>query len=84
MTPNRSEHRRVRLSHFALLVLLVVAFAIRLDGITGPPFDNAVARQFHAALLARMYYLDDSKDLSPEKRAVLTAWHDEVEPIEPP
>ena len=84
VTPNRSEHRRVRLSHFALLVLLVVAFAIRLDGITGPPFDNAVARQFHAALLARMYYLDDSKDLSPEKRAVLTAWHDEVEPIEPP
>ena len=74
----------MRLSHLALLVLLVVAFTIRLDGITGPPFDNAVARQFHAALLARMYYLDESKDLAPEKRAVVTAWHDEVEPIEPP
>jgi 4-amino-4-deoxy-L-arabinose transferase-like glycosyltransferase len=64
--------------------MLVVAFAIRLDGITGPPFDNAVARQFHAALLARMYYLNDSHNLAPEKRAVVTAWHDEVEPIEPP
>jgi 4-amino-4-deoxy-L-arabinose transferase-like glycosyltransferase len=83
-TAETPERRRVRLSHFALLVMLVVAFAVRLDGITGPPFDNAVARQFHAALLARMYYLNDSHDLTPEKRAVLTAWHDEVEPIEPP
>jgi 4-amino-4-deoxy-L-arabinose transferase-like glycosyltransferase len=79
-----SGRRRVRLSHFALLVMLLVAFAIRLDGITGPPFDNAVARQFHAALLARMYYLNDSHDLAPEKRALVTAWHAEVEPIEPP
>jgi 4-amino-4-deoxy-L-arabinose transferase-like glycosyltransferase len=83
-TADTPERRRVRLSHFALLVMLVVAFAIRLDGITGPPFDNAVARQFHAALLARMYYLNDSSHVAPEKRAVVTAWHDEVEPIEPP
>jgi 4-amino-4-deoxy-L-arabinose transferase-like glycosyltransferase len=67
-----------------LFVLLAVAFAIRLDGITGAPFDNAVARQYHAALLARMYYLGDSSKLAPQKQAVLAAWHDEVKPIEPP
>ena len=63
---------------------MAVAFTIRLDGITGPTFDNAVARQYHAALLARMYYLGDSSSVAPQKQAVLAAWHDEVKPIEPP
>lgn len=67
-----------------MLVLVAVALTIRLDGITGPTFDNAVARQYHAALLARMYYLGDSSSAAPQKRAVLAAWHDEVKPIEPP
>jgi 4-amino-4-deoxy-L-arabinose transferase-like glycosyltransferase len=43
-----------------------------------------VARQFHGALLARIYYLGDSPRLDPRKRAVVAAWHDEVKPIEPP
>lgn len=80
----RSQTRRARAGALALLLLLAVAFAVRLDGITGPPFDNAVARQFHGALLARMYYLRGSPNLDSRKRAVVTAWHDEVKPIEPP
>jgi 4-amino-4-deoxy-L-arabinose transferase-like glycosyltransferase len=75
--------RRVAAS-VALFVLLAVAFVARLDGITGPPFDNAVARQFHGALLARMYYLGDSPHLDARRRAAIAAWHDEVQPIEPP
>lgn len=67
-----------------LVVLLAVALAIRLDGITTPPFDNAVARQFRSAVLARTYYLGDSAELSAQERRVLDAWSDEIQPIEPP
>jgi hypothetical protein len=74
----------VKASYVLLAVLLALAFAIRLDGITGPPFDNAVSRQFESALLARMYYLDGSRTLSVQQRQVLRAWHDEIKPIEPP
>ena len=64
--------------------MLLLAFAVRLDGIGAPPFDNGVSRQFHAALVARMYYLDDSARLTPQERRVAAAWDDQVELIEPP
>jgi 4-amino-4-deoxy-L-arabinose transferase-like glycosyltransferase len=67
-----------------LVGLLVVAFAIRLDGITSPPFDNAVARQFRSAVLARAYYVSGSTALSDQERRVVDRWGEEVEPIEPP
>ncbi len=63
--------------------MMALAFVMRLDGISSPPFDNAVARQFHSAILARAYYVDQSK-LSTQRRLVVDAWRDEVKPIEPP
>ena len=67
-----------------LVFLLLLAFAVRLDGIGAPPFDNGVSRQFHAALIARMYYLEGSTDLTAQEQRVVAAWDDQVELIEPP
>lgn len=63
--------------------MVVVALAIRLDGITAPPFDNAVARQFHAAMVARAYYVDRS-ELTVAQQRVADVWDEDVELIEPP
>jgi hypothetical protein len=66
------------------LVFAGVAFGIRLDGLSTPPFDNAVARQFRSAVLARAYFLGDGSDRSAPDRALVAAWRDEDQPIEPP
>ena len=80
------QHHRTRSTGglIVLVVFLAVALGIRLDGIGNPPFENAVARQFHAALLARIYYLGDSPKVNARDRQVLEAWRAEEQPIEPP
>lgn len=80
----QQARRARRWSVVAVVALLVVAFAIRLEGITAPPFDNAVARQLQSAVLARTYYFTGSTIRSPEERRVVAAWRNEDKPIEPP
>ncbi|MEJ7568868.1 MAG: glycosyltransferase family 39 protein [Gaiellaceae bacterium] len=81
---SRSGDWRAAAPRVVLLVLLLLAFAIRLDGISAPPFDNGVARQFHAALVARIYYLESSTGLTPQQQSILATLEDDVELIEPP
>ena len=83
-----ATHSRARTTRFpwavaVLAAMIVVSFAIRLDGITAPPFDNAVSRQFHAAMVARTYYVDRA-ELTTEQRRVADVWDEDVELIEPP
>jgi 4-amino-4-deoxy-L-arabinose transferase-like glycosyltransferase len=76
---------RQRTLLLAIAVAFVgVAFGIRLDGISTPPFDNAVARQFRSAVLARAYFLGDGGDRPASDRALVAAWRDEDQAIEPP
>jgi 4-amino-4-deoxy-L-arabinose transferase-like glycosyltransferase len=76
--------RRVKRSLVAALVTLVCALAIRLDGITQPPFDFQPTRQYHAALLARAYYLEGEAAAPRWQKSVAKANKREEPPIEPP
>ncbi len=62
-------------------VLLVIAFAIRLDGITTPSVES---RELHSALVARQLFYGDGASLPASKQEVLQELPDVVRPIEPP
>jgi len=62
-------------------VLLVVAFLIRLDGITTPSVES---RELHNALIARQLYYGDGAGLPAWKQHVVQELGNVVTPIEPP
>ena len=52
---------------FILLLLFIVAFAVRMHHITQPPYDFATERQYQSAHIARSFYFE-SQDSIPEWR----------------
>ncbi|MGH3134038.1 MAG: ArnT family glycosyltransferase [Gaiellaceae bacterium] len=60
------------------------ALLLRLDAVTTPPLDFAAVRQYHSALLARVYFLDDSSALPAWKARVVDATQTGSDYIEPP
>src|SRR5574340_676816 len=53
-----------------LVVMFVVALAVRLYGITSPPVDFHPYRQYRSALIARAYYLESLASTSAEERQI--------------
>jgi 4-amino-4-deoxy-L-arabinose transferase-like glycosyltransferase len=80
----RSRRRSVAGSFLCpslIALLLIGAFVLRIDGITGP---SLATRELHNALLAREYYLGDGAGLPDWQKRVLRELRDSVRPIEPP
>jgi hypothetical protein len=65
-------------------LLLAGGLALRMDGISEPPFDFAPTRQHHGAVLARTMYFDGVRDLPAWKLRVLDGLAAQTEVIEPP
>jgi 4-amino-4-deoxy-L-arabinose transferase-like glycosyltransferase len=62
-------------------LLLVVALALRVDGIARP---SVAARELYGALLSRQYYYGDGDGLTPAKQQVVRKLGTVFNPIEPP
>ena len=69
-TSSRGMRRAVRAAGLPAWVaglLLVGGLGVRLIGLTDPPLDSAVGRQFHSAFLARVFFLE-SQPAVPERQ----------------
>jgi hypothetical protein len=67
---------------FALAVVLVAAFALRVPSLRNPPTDFHVTRQYNGVLLAHSYYVDLSASATHQERVIAAL--DRPPVIEPP
>src|SRR5215208_574857 len=64
-------------------LLFLAALGLRLDGITSPPLNFEPTREYHAAVIARAYYLDGLEEAPTWKKRLADTVARREEYIEP-
>jgi hypothetical protein len=80
--PRRRAFRAAVLPAWVAGLLLVGGLAVRLVGLSDPPLDSAVGRQFHSAFLARAYFIESQPSVPAWQIKVARAGSPHL--IEPP